>query len=197
MTQKINGAAYPGLWFERKVAFIKLTFSSDISAIPAAHLFELGTTTAVSSGAVGDSTFGVVESAIVQALKTLETGATVLGISQYNTTTFSVDVVLGHAEAWFSDATGAIPVAGATFPVINAQANLTTAGSAAVDVIGTLVSVDPTFVTYTMEFVYMDGSMVVATAANNGIVLGNGATSGATPVASPTGTQGYCPDGLI
>ena len=72
MTTKVNGAAYPGVWVERKVAFVKITFSTDISALAAADLFELGTTTAVSAGTVADATFGVVESVLVQALKTLK-----------------------------------------------------------------------------------------------------------------------------
>ena len=191
MTTKVNGAAYPGVWVERKVAFVKLTFSSDISAIPAADLFELGTTTPVSANTVADSTFAVVESAMVQALKTLETRATVLAISQYDAAAFSVDVMLGNAEGWFAPlADGVIFTA---LPIGNAQAKITVAGTAAADSIGTLVSVDPAFVTVSMNYVYMDGSMPAATAANGGVVLGIGASSGATPTNSPTGTPGYYP----
>ena len=191
MTTKVNGAAYPGIWVERKVAFVKLTFSSDISAIPAADLFELGTTTPVSAGTIADSTFAVVESAMVQALKTLETRATVLAISQYDAAAFSVDVMLGNAEGWFAPlADGVIFTA---LPIGNAQAVITTAGSAAADAVGTLVSVNPAFVTVSMNYVYMDGSMPAATGANGGVVLGIGSTSGAYPMNSPTGTPGYYP----
>jgi len=196
MTTKINGAAYPGIWVERKVAFIKLTFSSDISAIPAADLYELGTTTPVSTGTVATSVFGIVGSALVQALQTLETGATVLAISAYDATAFSVDVMLGNAESWFSDASGFIPAAGTPFPVLQAQAEITVAGSAAADSIGTLVSIAPTAVTFTMNYAYLNGNMAAGTAANGALVLGVGATSGAYPTNSPTGTPGYYPASL-
>jgi len=84
MTQKVNGAAYPGVWVERKVAFVKLTFNKDISSLPAADLSVLGTAVAAGAGTVANSGFAVVESALVQALKNLETRATVLAISQSN-----------------------------------------------------------------------------------------------------------------
>ena len=207
MTQKVNGAAYPGVWVEKQVTFVKLTFSGDISAIPAANLVELGTTTPVTAGTVADSTFAVVESAMVQALKTLELSATVLGVSKYNTSTYSVDVMLGFAEGWFSDVNGVIatglPVGSGSTPAPNVppqfygvNAVITTAGAgspAYPDTVGTLVSVLQGAYTFSMEFVYMDGSMPVATAANGGLELGVGATSGATPTNSPTGTPGYYP----
>src|SRR5271165_3444988 len=81
--QKINGAAYPGIWVEKQVVFIKVLFSTDISSLPAASLFELGTTTPVSAGTVADSSFGVVESVLVQALEQVETDATILAISNF------------------------------------------------------------------------------------------------------------------
>ena len=190
MTTKVNGAAYPGVWVERKVAFVKIVFSSDISAIAAANLYELGTTTAVSTGTVANSTFGIVESAIVQAIKTLETKASVLAISTYNATTFSVDVMLGNAEGWFSDVNGLIA---SGLPVTNAQASITVAGSAAADAVGALVSVNPAAVTFGLEFGTFDGSMTVGTLANGALALGPGATSGATPTNSPSGTPGYYP----
>ncbi len=193
MTQKVNGAAYPGIWVEKQVTFVKLTFSANIAALPAASLFVLGTTTPAGAGTVADSTFAVVESALVQAIKTLETKATVLGISKYNATDFSVDVMLGFAEGWFSDAVGVIAT---LLPVTNAQAVVTTAGAAPTNVVGALVSVGPAAVTFGMEFVAFDGSMPVATAANGDLDLGPGATSGATPTNSPTGTPGYYPSEL-
>lgn len=199
MTQKVNGSAYPGIWVEKQVTFIKITFNVDISALPAADLYELGTTTPVSAGTVADSTFGIVESAMVQALKVLETNSTILGISQYNTSTFSVDVMLGYAESWFSDLNGiiatALPVVGntASSGESGVEAVITVAGSAPADSVGTLVTVSPTAVTFSLEFVYMDGSMPVATLANGALETGPGASSGATPTNSPTGTPGYFP----
>jgi len=196
MTQKVNGAAYPGIWVEKQVTFVKLTFSTDISALPAADLVELGTTTPVTTGTVADSTFAVVESALVQALKTLETSATVLGISKYNVASTSVDVMLGFAEGWFSDVNGIIATA---LPVTNAQAVITTAGAGSAtypDTVGTLVGVTPTAVTFGMEFVTFNGTLPVATFANGDLDLGPGSTSGATPTNSPTGTPGYYPTEL-
>lgn len=201
MTQKVNGAAYPGIWVEKQVTFIKLTFNVDISALPAADLVELGTTTPVSAGTVADSSFAVVESALVQAIKTLETKATVLGISKYNVGTTSVDVMLGYAEGWFATAAGLIVgtdgvTALPALPVLNAQAVITVAGAgtpAYPDTVGTLVGVIGTAVTFTMEFVAFNGTMPVATFANGDLDLGPGASSGAVPTNSPTGTPGYYP----
>lgn len=189
MTQKINGAAYSGVWVERKVAFVKLTFSKDITALPAADLVVLGTTTAAGAGTVADSSFAIVESVLVQALKTLETKATVLAISKLDGG-LTVDVMLGNAEGWFSDVDGLIASA---LPVISAQAKVTTAGAAPTDVVGATVGVTDTAVTFSMEFSYMDGTMPVGTLANGALAIGPGATSGATPTNSPTGTPGYYP----
>ena len=195
MTQKIHGAAYAGIWVEKQVTFVKLTFSTDISALPAADLTVLGTATPVGASTVADSTFAVVESAIVQALKTLETKATVLGISKYNVASTSVDVMLGFAEGWFSDVNGVIATA---LPVVNAQAAVTTIATAApFNALGDLVSVTPAAVTFQMEFTAWNGTMPVATFANGDLDLGPGATSGATPTNSPTGTPGYYPSANI
>lgn len=190
MTTKVNGAAYPGVWVERKVAFVKLTFDQDIAAIPAADLLVLGTLTAAGAGTVADSSFAVVESAMVQALKTLETKATILAISKYDAATFSVDVMLGNAEGWFSDAAGVIATA---LPVTAAQAKVTTAGAAPTNVVGAAVSVAAASVTFSMSFVYLNGTLPAGTFANGALAFGPGATSGATPTNSPTGTAGYYP----
>lgn len=190
MTQKINGAAYPGVWVEKKVAFVKIAFSKDIKALAAADLVVLGTATPAGAGTVADSSFGVVESALVQALKTLETKATVLAVSEYDATGFAIDVMLGNAEGWFSNATGVIASA---VPVLGAQAKVTTAGAAPTNVLGATVGVTDTAVTFDMSFVWMDGTMAAATFANGALALGPGATSGATPTNSPTGTPGYYP----
>lgn len=193
MTTKINGAAYPGIWVEKQVTFVKLTFSADISAIAAAHLTLLGTTTAASAGTVADSTFGVVESAVVQSLKVLQQKSTVLGISKYDVATHSVDVMLGWAEGWFSDVNGVIATA---VPVANAQAMVTTAGApgAGFAAVGTIVSVDSSF-TFDMKFAAFDGVMPVATFGNGDLdALADGATPGSA--ALPMGAPGYYPSEL-
>lgn len=188
MTVKINGAAYPGIWVEKKVSFVKITFDTDIQALAAGDLTVLGTATAAGAGTVADATFGVVESAVVQVLKTLETRATVLGVSKYNATDFCVDVMLGVSEGWFSDAAGLIATG---VPVVNAQAVVTTAGAAPTAVVGALVSVAAGAVTFKMEFVTFDGSLPVGTAANGALANGPGATPGYAAV--PNGDFGYYP----
>jgi hypothetical protein len=107
MTQKVHGAAYAGIWVEKQVTFIKLTFNKDIRALAAADLVVLGTATPAGVGTVADSSFAVVESAMVSALKTLATRSTILAISE-TTDGIHYDVMLGHAAGWFSagDAAG-------------------------------------------------------------------------------------------
>ena len=193
MTQKINGAAYPGIWVEKQVTFVKLTFDADISAMAAAHLTLLGTTQVCSAGTVADSTFGVVESAIVQTLKVLQQKSTVLGISKYDAASKSVDVMLGWAEGWFSDANGLIQ--GLT-PVTNAQAMVTTAGAAGAGyaALGTIVAVDTAY-SFSMSFSAFNGTMGPATFANNSLdLLADGATPGSA--ATPMGAPGYYPSEL-
>jgi len=189
MTTKVNGAAYSGVWVEKKTAFAKVTFSKDILTILAADLYVLGTTTAVGAGTEADSTFGIVESCVVQALKTMETKATVLAVSAYDDSAFSFDVLLGNAEGWFSSTAGLIAT-GLAIP--SAQAEVTTAGAAPTDVVGMLVTVRPAAITYKMEFAFFDGTMTVATGANGGVVL---AADGATPgsASAPMGDSGYYP----
>lgn len=191
MTTKVNGAAYPGVWVERKVAFVKLTFSKDIKALAAADLTVLGAATPAGAGTVADSAFGVVESAMVQALKSLETRATVLAISEYDAAGFAVDVMLGNAEGWFAPLTNG--VIATAIPVAGAQAVVTTAGAAPTSTVGALVSVVDGAVTFDMNFVYMNGTMADATGANGALVDGPGSTSGAYPMNSPTGTRGFYP----
>lgn len=194
MTTKINGACYPGIWVEKQVTFMKITFDTPLTTLGAAGLVVLGTTTPAGAGTVADSTFGVVESAIVQALKTLETKSTVLGVSKYDVATRSVDVMLGFAEGWFSDVNGIVATG---LPVIGAQAVVTTAGAAPTNVLGQMVGLIDSAVTFSMEFVAFAGTMPVATLANGDLAVGPGATSGATPTNSPTGQQGWYPVLLI
>jgi hypothetical protein len=191
MTQKVNGAAYPGVWVERKVAFVKLTFDQDIRAIPAADLVVLGTATPAGLGTIADSSFAVVESVMVQALKTLETRATVLGISS-TVDGLVYDVMLGNAEGWFAPLTDGIIIPAGT-PITAAQAKVTTAGAAPTDVLGATVGVVDGAVTFEMRYAIWDGTMPNGTGANGGVVSGPGATSGATPTNSPTGTPGFYP----
>jgi hypothetical protein len=191
MTQKVNGAAYSGIWVERKVAFVKLTFSKDIRALPAADLVVLGTATPAGVGTVADSGFAVVESVLVQALKNVETRATVLGIS---TTADGLvyDVLLGNSEGWFAPLTDGIILPALT-PVIAAQAKVTVAGAAPTDAVGVTVGVLDTAVTFEMRYAAWDGTMPDGTGANGTLVSGPGATSGAFPMNSPTGTPGWYP----
>lgn len=194
MTNKVNGAAYPGVWVERKVSFVKIVFNTDISAIAAGSLFVLGTTTAAGVGTVADSTFGVVESAVVQALKTLQTRATVLAVSTYDVASNTVDVMLGNSEGWFAPLTDGI-IATAV-PVTAFQAVVTTAGAAPTATPGALVSVSDTAVTFDLKFAAFNGTLPVGTGANGTLVSGPGATSGAFPLNSPTGTAGFYPGSI-
>jgi hypothetical protein len=190
MTQKVNGAAYPGVWVERKVAFVKVTFNKDIRALAAADLVVLGTATPAGAGTVANSEFAVVESAMVQFLKTLETRATVLGISA-TVDGLVYDVLLGNAEGWFAPAANGIILAGPQ-AVTGAQAKVTVAGAAPTDVLGATVGVVDGAVTFELRYAAWDGTMPDMTSAN-GLVTGPGATSGAVPPNSPTGTPGYYP----
>ncbi len=269
MTTKINGAVYPGVWVEKQVAFAKIIFSKDISALLSADLYVLGTTTAAGANTAADSTFDIVESALVQAVKNLETKATVLGVSNYkqNTATVvvttgsasssgttvtitntsfavgqtvavtagtgsflpgtkivslisstgfvvdrapttdlsgatvtgstyaggQVDVMLGYAEGWFSDVSGVIST-GIAIP--NAQARVFAPGSAPTATAGDLVSVNPTAVTFGLDFSAFDGSMPIGTYSNGALhLVANGATAGSA--ATPMGSSGYYPTLLI
>ena len=186
--QKINGAAYPGVWVEKQVTFVKITFSGNIAAIPATDLTVLGTSTPAGAGTVADGTFGVVNSVLVQALQVLEQNGTVLAVSAYNTTSHSVDVMLGYADAWVGDAAGdglitAIATTGYTVQAANAI--VTTAGASPTNTLGAIVSVVPATFTFGLQFVYMDGGMTVATVGNGGLELwtdGNGPGSSAAPM---------------
>ena len=200
MTQKIHGAAYAGIWVEKKVSFAKISFFAadgttpkNLKALAQADTYLLGTTTATSATTVADSTFGVVESAIVQALKVLETRATVLGVSTYNATDYCVDVMLGVSEGWFADANGLITAT--PLPVVGAQAVVTTGGITPTTLLGSLVTVRDTVLKYTIQFATFDGKMTIGTLANGALALGPGATIGyqTSSVSAPTGDAGYYP----
>ena len=173
MTQKINGAAYPGVWVEKQVSFVKLTFSAALTSIPAASMFLAGTTTATTLTSAGDSSFGVVESVLVQALKQLEQKATVLGISDLSADGLHVDVILGVSEGYFSDVNGLISTSNV---ITGAKATITTAGGNTV--LGQLVDLDPAYATFSLSFAAFDGTMPVATVTNGDLVSGVGSTPG-------------------
>jgi hypothetical protein len=205
MTQKVHGAAYAGIWVEKQVTFVKLTFSKDIRALPAADLHVLGApATPAGAGTVANSEFAVVESVMVSALKTLATRSTILAIST-TTNGLTYDVMLGHAASWFSagDAAG-LPdavtglITPTPIPVIGAQAVVTTAGAAPTNVLGATVGVDDGAVTVSFSFSHMDGTMPAATSANGGLTFGPGSTPGniPSPGNTPTGAPGWYPTNL-
>jgi hypothetical protein len=193
MVSKVNGAAYPGVWVERNVAFVKITFSADIRTILAANLRLLGTTTAVGTLTVAESGFGVVESVLVKALKALEVKATILGIGA-SEDGINYDVMLGHAEGWFAPAAAAATGVIATAqPVVGAQARATTGATTPPNVaVGDIVTVADGVFTFTLTFAKFN-ALPVGTVANGALTLGPGATPGAEPPGSPTGTAGLYP----
>jgi len=192
MVSKVNGAAYPGVWVERNVAFVKITFSKNIKTLAAADLLVLGTATPAGASTVGDSSFGVVESVLVKALKALEVKAVILGISDPTAGGAQFDVMLGHAEGWFAPLTDGIILA-AGQPVLGAQARVTTIASAApFNALGDIVGVTDTAVTYTLQFSKFE-LLPAGTGANGAITNGPGSTSGAVPAGSATGTPGFYP----
>jgi hypothetical protein len=210
MTDKVNGAVWPGIWVERNTGFLKVTFSIDIKAITSANLSAIGTptatnpTNAVAAGTIADSTFGVLDGAIGHAIREIETKATVLGVSTYDVASKSVDVFVGHAEGWFAplpDGVVELPPASPVIQLKGAKAVVTTAGpfvdnTTTVVPVGGFVTVDHgSFpgITYTITYVPFDGRMPLAAVAPGQLVLGPGGTPGSTPPNSPTGTPGYYP----
>lgn len=204
MVQKVNGAAYPGIWVERRVAFIKATFSARIDQIPAASLRLAGTSTVVTNG-TADSTFAIVESAVVQALKTIGLKATILGVSSIGTTGTTVDVLVGTSEGFFAatgSTTGAIVGADGATPLVaqdiaGAKAVMN-AGATGNALPGTIVEVASGYATFSLTFGYLDGALPVATVANGALVNGPGASSGSWAVGgtfggSSTGVPGAYP----
>jgi len=81
MTIKVNGGIQPGVWVERNVEFVTLTFSADITS----------------------SAFDIPNSVLDNAIaKLLENKATVLAVSELYATGTKVDVMLGHAQGYTS-----------------------------------------------------------------------------------------------
>jgi len=152
MTVKVHGAAYPGIWVEKQIAFVTVKFGVSVAA-----------TTSYSG-------FDVVESCVVQALKSLETRATVLGVSQLSADGKSFQAILGYAEGFFSDNLGVISTGNA---VVGKAVDLTVPSAP--------VAVADISTTFDLSFAYWDGSLPAATAANGALVSGPGNTPGYYP----------------
>jgi len=200
MTTKVHGAAYAGIWVEKQVTFVKLTFSKNIKALVEADLHVLGDPltpiVSANTGTIANSEFAVVESVMVSALKTLATRSTILAIST-SATGLTYDVMLGHAASWFSNNVGLITAA--PLPVVGAQAVVTVEGTAPTNaLVDQLVGVNDGAVTVSFSFSHMDGTMPAATFANGGLTFGPGATPGnePSPGNTPTGAPGYYPTNL-
>jgi hypothetical protein len=192
MVQKINGAAYPGVWVEKDTAFVRVTFGEQMNAIVAADLTTLDGLAVTT--VVADSTFAVVESAIVQALKYVQSKATVLAVSSYDISSFSFDVFLGSAEGFFSDNAGAIVATGSPIALTGTvQAKVTTAGTVtstgAAIAVGDIVKLNLTNLgataSFSMQFLSFTGGLPVATVAAGTLASGPGSTPGST--ATPNG----------
>ena len=93
MTIKVNGGIQPGVWVERNVEFVKLTFSADITT----------------------SAFDIPNSCLDNAIaKLLENKATVLAVSELSDDGLTVDVMLGHAQGYTSATDNAVISTGTT-----------------------------------------------------------------------------------
>lgn len=186
MTKKVNGAVEHGIWVEKQVSFVKVTFSKDVQALVAADLVKADGS-AVNAATVADTSFGVVESALAKALKVLATRATVLGVSKYDAATNSVDVFLGVQCGWFANAQGKIASAVA---VSDAQAVVTTAG--ATEEVGEMVKVADGALTFDLDFAAFR-NLPIATEATGDLSVGFGSTPGNQPVGGVLGTDGFYP----
>ena len=111
MVQKVNGGIEKGVWVERDVTFVGLTFNVDIT----------------------DSAFGIPNSCLDNAIqKLVERKATVLAVSELYNTGTQVDVMLGHAQGWYSAADDGVIATG--LDVTGVQADLETELAATVDI---------------------------------------------------------------
>ena len=153
MTSKVHGSAYPGIFCEKQVTFVTVTFAASVAVV------------------TQYSGFDVVESCVVQALKALATRATILGISQLSASGLEFQVMLGYAEGHFSDNVGIISIGNA---VVGKAADLTNPllPVPAADLV----------TTFDLSFAYWDGSLPVATLANGALVNGPGNIPGFYPV---------------
>lgn len=91
MTIKVNGGVQAGMFFERKVAFVTVTFGAAINAA--------GT----------DSSFGKPDTLLDNVVqKLVQQKAVVLGVSELYATGTKVDLILGTSQGWTSDSAGEI-----------------------------------------------------------------------------------------
>lgn len=110
MTKKVNGGVKKGVWVERDVSFVTLTFNVNVTT----------------------SAFGIPGSVLDNAIaKLVQRKATVLAVSDLYSTGTKVDVMLGHAQGWTSDNTGLIAN---DVDVTGLLADLTTTLAATVDI---------------------------------------------------------------
>lgn len=111
MAKKIHGGVKPGVFVERDVTFVTITFSTNVTT----------------------SAFGIPGSCVDKAVGILlQQKATVLGVSQLYSTGTKLDVMLGNASGWTSDSSGVI------FNDVNVTgvlADLTTTLSATADIV--------------------------------------------------------------
>ena len=150
---KVNGAAYPGVWVERKVSFVTVTFAATVAA------------TAAYSG------FNIVDSCVVKALQHVAQRGTILGVSQLSASGLTFQVMLGFAEGFFSDNVGSI-----------STANAVTGKAYDITVPTAPVAVSDLTTTFNVSFAYWDGSLPAATLANGALASGPGNTPAYRPV---------------
>jgi hypothetical protein len=189
MVTKVNGAAYAGSWFEKNTAIIKVTFSSTVAALTptTGGLVLAGTATAVTAG-TADSSFAIVESAVVQALKVIATKATILAVSPLGNTGTTMDVLVGHAEGWIAAANDGLlsTTASTGYSIAPAKAVMVTGGGNAA--VGTIVDVSTTATgTFGLRFAKLDGT--AANAVSTDLDVGPGLAPG--NATTPMGGSGY------
>ena len=118
MTVKVNGGVKAGMFFEKKVAFVTITFGAAINA------------------AGSDSSFGYPDTVLDNVVqKLVQNKAVVLGVSGLYSSGTKVDLILGTSQAWTSNASGqimsAVAVTGKTYDA-NGVANGTQSTTATV-----------------------------------------------------------------
>lgn len=101
MTIKVNGGVKAGMFFERKVSFVTVTFASAINAAGA------------------DSSFDKPDTALdLVVQKLVQQKAVVLGVSDLYAAGTKVDLILGTSSGWVGDADGdlfSVTVVGKTY----------------------------------------------------------------------------------
>lgn len=91
MVAKVNGGIESGVWVERDVQFVTLTFSADITT----------------------SAFDIPNSVLDNAVqKLVENKATVLAVSELYSTGTKIDIMLGHAQGWTAAANDGVIATG-------------------------------------------------------------------------------------